>query len=135
MTQLPEKLRQLQVAIGDHAQAGQLLKGSTYEFRYLDADPSQMSVALRRARRARLVATGCWRTKSALAATCCAYNDNGILHLLRRFKRYSANSCCFCWKFIALVYSAYRWNLYNLGSNSINFNSRYIYVLCESSES
>ncbi|WP_066151849.1 type II toxin-antitoxin system HipA family toxin [Hydrogenophaga pseudoflava] len=46
MTQLPEKLRQLQVAIGDHAQAGQLLKGSTYEFRYLDADPSQMSVAL-----------------------------------------------------------------------------------------
>lgn len=46
MTPLPEKLRQLQVAIGYHAQAGQLLKGSTYEFRYLDADPAQPSVAL-----------------------------------------------------------------------------------------
>lgn len=46
MAPLPEKLRQLQVAIGDNAQAGQLLKGSTHEFRYLDADPAQPSVAL-----------------------------------------------------------------------------------------
>jgi len=46
MAPLPEKLRQLQVAIGDNAHAGQLLKASTYEFRYLDADPAQPSVAL-----------------------------------------------------------------------------------------
>lgn len=46
MAPLPEKLRQLQVSIGDKALAGQLLKGSTYEFRYLDADPAQPEVAL-----------------------------------------------------------------------------------------
>ncbi|MBE0586743.1 MAG: type II toxin-antitoxin system HipA family toxin [Hydrogenophaga sp.] len=46
MAPLPDKLRQLQVAIGDNAHAGQLLKASTYEFRYLDADPAQPAVAL-----------------------------------------------------------------------------------------
>jgi serine/threonine-protein kinase HipA len=46
MTALPDKLRLLQVAIGDNAHAGQLLKASTYEFRYLDADPGQAAVAL-----------------------------------------------------------------------------------------
>ena len=46
MTALPDKLRLLQVAIGDNAQAGQLLKASTYEFRYLDPDPAQPAVAL-----------------------------------------------------------------------------------------
>lgn len=43
---LPERLRALVVSIGDHAQAGQLLKTSTYEFRYLDAAPDQPAVAL-----------------------------------------------------------------------------------------
>jgi len=43
---LPEKLPLLQVAIGDEAMAGQLLKGSIYEFRYLNPDPVQPSVAL-----------------------------------------------------------------------------------------
>jgi len=43
---LPEKIRSLTVSIGDSAHAGQLLKTSTYEFRYLDPDPRQAAVAL-----------------------------------------------------------------------------------------
>lgn len=43
---LPERLRALDVSIGDHALAGQLLKTSTYEFRYRDATPEQPAVAL-----------------------------------------------------------------------------------------
>ncbi len=46
MTALPEKIRQLQVTIGNNPRAGQLLKASTYEFRYLDTDPGQPAVAL-----------------------------------------------------------------------------------------
>ena len=54
MAPLPEKLRLLQVAIGDHANAGQLLKTSTYEFRYLDPESEQASMALLMPARARL---------------------------------------------------------------------------------
>lgn len=43
---LPEKIRLLNVAIADGPQAGQLLRGSTYEFRYLQPDPEQPTVAL-----------------------------------------------------------------------------------------
>jgi len=43
---LPEKIRLLNVAIGDTANAGQLLRTSTYEFRYLQPDPEQATVAL-----------------------------------------------------------------------------------------
>lgn len=43
---LPEKIRLLEVSIGDRPRAGQLLKASTYEFRYLDPDPQQPAVAL-----------------------------------------------------------------------------------------
>lgn len=43
---LPEKIRLLNVSIGDAAQAGQLLRASTYEFRYLAPDPHQATVAL-----------------------------------------------------------------------------------------
>lgn len=43
---LPERLRALDVCIADHAHAGQLLKTSVYEFRYLDAVPDQPAVAL-----------------------------------------------------------------------------------------
>jgi serine/threonine-protein kinase HipA len=43
---LPERLRALDVSIGDHTHAGQLLKTSVYEFRYLDAAPDQPAVAL-----------------------------------------------------------------------------------------
>jgi serine/threonine-protein kinase HipA len=43
---LPERIRALAVSIGDAEQAGQLLKISTYEFRYLDPDPEQPTVAL-----------------------------------------------------------------------------------------
>jgi len=43
---LPEKIRALSVAIGDSPDAGQLLKGSVYEFRYLSPDPGQPAVAL-----------------------------------------------------------------------------------------
>lgn len=43
---LPERLRALDVSIGDQARAGQLLKTSVYEFRYLDAAPDQPAVAL-----------------------------------------------------------------------------------------
>lgn len=43
---LPEKLRELSVSIGDAEHAGQLLRTSTYEFRYASADPAQPAVAL-----------------------------------------------------------------------------------------
>lgn len=43
---LPEKIPQLDVSIGPRAGAGQLLKASTYEFRYMTADKAQPSVAL-----------------------------------------------------------------------------------------
>ncbi|HEY2256694.1 MAG TPA: type II toxin-antitoxin system HipA family toxin [Variovorax sp.] len=43
---LPEKIRSLTVSIADAAHAGQLLKTSTYEFRYLDPDPGQPTAAL-----------------------------------------------------------------------------------------
>ena len=43
---LPERIPQLDVAIGNRLAAGQLLKTSTYEFRYLDASAQQPSVAL-----------------------------------------------------------------------------------------
>ena len=51
---LPERLRALEVSIGDQAHAGQLLKTSIYEFRYLDADAGQPSVALLMPARERL---------------------------------------------------------------------------------
>lgn len=51
---LPDKIRALSVSIGDAADAGQLLKTSTYEFRYLDADPSQPAAALLMSPRDRL---------------------------------------------------------------------------------
>jgi serine/threonine-protein kinase HipA len=43
---LPEKIRLLGVSIGDAEHAGQLLRTSTYEFRYLDPNPEQPGVAL-----------------------------------------------------------------------------------------
>lgn len=43
---LPEKVRLLNISIGDAAQAGQLIRASTYEFRYLQPDPEQATVAL-----------------------------------------------------------------------------------------
>lgn len=43
---LPEKIRLLNVSIGDTENAGQLLRASNYEFRYLQPDPEQATVAL-----------------------------------------------------------------------------------------
>lgn len=43
---LPEKIRQLNVSIGDADDAGQLIRASTYEFRYVQTDPKQAAVAL-----------------------------------------------------------------------------------------
>jgi serine/threonine-protein kinase HipA len=43
---LPEKIRLLNVSIGDAVQTGQLLRASTYEFRYLAPEPDQPTVAL-----------------------------------------------------------------------------------------
>lgn len=43
---LPERIRQLEVDIGSARQAGQLLRTSRYEFRYLSPEPDQPSVAL-----------------------------------------------------------------------------------------
>lgn len=51
---LPERLRALEVSIGDQAHAGQLLKTSVYEFRYVDAAPDQPAVALLMPARERL---------------------------------------------------------------------------------
>jgi len=41
-----EKVKLLDVSIGDTQHAGQLLRASTYEFRYLVPDPQQLAVAL-----------------------------------------------------------------------------------------
>ena len=43
---LPEKIRLLNVSIGDTDNAGQLIRASTYEFRYLQTNPQQAAVAL-----------------------------------------------------------------------------------------
>ena len=43
---LPEKVRSLEVDIGDASSAGQLLKTSVYEFRYLEPEPSQAAASL-----------------------------------------------------------------------------------------
>lgn len=43
---LPEKIRLLNVSIGDAEASGQLLRAGTYEFRYLTPDPDQATVAL-----------------------------------------------------------------------------------------
>ena len=43
---LPERIAQLDVSIADQPGAGQLLKASTYEFRYLRAEHDQPAVAL-----------------------------------------------------------------------------------------
>ena len=51
---LPEKIRVLAVSIGDAEQAGQLLKTSAYEFRYLDPDPEQPAAGLLMTPRERL---------------------------------------------------------------------------------
>lgn len=45
-TMLPEKIRLLNVSIGAIENAGQLLRSSTYEFRYLQPDLEQATVAL-----------------------------------------------------------------------------------------
>lgn len=45
-TVLPEKIRLLNVSIGEAENAGQLLRASAYEFRYLQPDPEQATVAL-----------------------------------------------------------------------------------------
>jgi len=43
---LPDKITQLDVSIAGHHGAGQLLKTSNFEFRYVDASPTQPEVAL-----------------------------------------------------------------------------------------
>lgn len=43
---LPDKIRLLNVSIGDSENAAQLLRASTYEFRYLQPDSEQAAVAL-----------------------------------------------------------------------------------------
>lgn len=43
---LPEKIRLLNVSIGDTDNAGQLIRAPTYEFRYLQTNPQQSAVAL-----------------------------------------------------------------------------------------
>lgn len=43
---LPEKISRLDVSIAGRLGAGQLLKTSNYEFRYVDADPQQPAMAL-----------------------------------------------------------------------------------------
>ncbi len=43
---LPKKICLLNVSIGDIDNAGQLIRTSTYEFRYLQTNPQQAAVAL-----------------------------------------------------------------------------------------
>lgn len=43
---LPDRIRALDISIGDNPGAGQLLKSSIYEFRYLDPSPAQPAAAL-----------------------------------------------------------------------------------------
>jgi serine/threonine-protein kinase HipA len=54
---IPDRIPQLEVSIAARAGAGQLLKSSTYEFRYLQAAPEQPSVALLMPATARLTWT------------------------------------------------------------------------------
>lgn len=54
MTMLPEKIRSLAVSIGDAEHAGQLLKTSIYEFRYLAPAPEQAALGLLMSPRERL---------------------------------------------------------------------------------
>lgn len=54
---LPKRIAQLDVSIGQRLGAGQLLKASTYEFRYLEASAGQPSVALLMPAAARLTWT------------------------------------------------------------------------------
>lgn len=54
MPALPERVRALDVSIGGESHAGQLLKASTYEFRYLRSAPDQACVALLMPARERL---------------------------------------------------------------------------------
>ena len=54
---LPENIPLLEVAIGDNLGAGQLLRKSIYEFRYLSSEAQQPSVALLMPARAQLT----WR--------------------------------------------------------------------------
>lgn len=51
---LPEKIRSLAVSIGDAEHAGQLLKTSIYEFRYLNPAPEQAALGLLMSPRERL---------------------------------------------------------------------------------
>jgi len=53
-TMLPEKIRSLAVSIGDAEHAGQLLKTSIYEFRYLNPAPEQAALGLLMSPRERL---------------------------------------------------------------------------------
>ena len=43
---LPDRIRALDISIGDNPGAGQLLKSPIYEFRYLDPSPAQPAAAL-----------------------------------------------------------------------------------------
>ena len=43
---IPEKVRLLDISIGEAKAAGQLIKGANYEFRYISPDPEQTPVAL-----------------------------------------------------------------------------------------
>ena len=56
---LPEKIRMLNVSIGDAESSGQLLRAGTYEFRYLNPDPDQATVALLMPPRERLTWQDC----------------------------------------------------------------------------
>jgi serine/threonine-protein kinase HipA len=55
---LPEKIRSLAVSVGQEEHAGQLLKASIYEFRYLSPDPEQPVAALLMSPRERLTWQG-----------------------------------------------------------------------------
>ena len=64
---LPEKIRLLNVSIGDTDNAGQLIRASTYEFRYLQTAPQQAAVALLMPPEQQLT----WQDGDAFCAHCC----------------------------------------------------------------
>lgn len=69
---LPERTRALDVSIGNQVRAGQLLKTSVYEFRYLDASPSQPALALLMPKALRACRHPCWARCATPEPTGCA---------------------------------------------------------------
>ena len=90
---LPEKIRTLEVDIGDAPHAGHLLKASGYEFRYLAADPEQTAVALLMSPRQQLT----WQDADLFAPMDQNLPEGDLFMRIRALFSTSAG-CCVRWR-------------------------------------